>query len=227
MTLTSGHGPLSSSRRGRFSPPIPDGTVYVEAFRRRVRALVDGRTVIDSERALLVHRPDAAPTWAFPRDDVVVPARPTPEADGYVEVAWDAVDSWWQENDRVVLHAPNPYHRVDYLTVDRRLRVAVGDVVIVDHAETVGVWETGLEPRLYVTPDAVRTEFLEPSATTTVCPYKGTASYWSIRVGDDVVPDAVWIYRDPTPEATAIAGMMSFWGDALTIEADLPGPADV
>lgn len=225
MTLTSGRGPLSANRDGWFTPPLADGTVYVEPFRRRVRGMTGDDTVVDSESVLLVHRPGAAPVWAFPAEHVHVDARPTPEAPGFVEVDWNTVDSWWQEDTPVLLHAPNPYHRVEYLPTRRRLRVAVGDVVIVDSDDTVGVWETGLEPRLYVRPEHVDGDLLRPSDTESVCPYKGTATYWSLVTGDTEIADAVWAYLDPLPEAAEIAGLMSFWGDELTIEADLPPPA--
>ena len=56
MSLTTGRGPLSRNRAGRFSAPVPDGVVYVEPFRRRVRGVTGDRTLVDSERALLVHR---------------------------------------------------------------------------------------------------------------------------------------------------------------------------
>ncbi len=56
MTLVAGHGPLSSDPAGRFSPPVPADVVYIEPHPRRVQAFQDGRLVIDTERALMVHR---------------------------------------------------------------------------------------------------------------------------------------------------------------------------
>lgn len=56
MSLVAGRGPLSSDPAGRFSPPIPAEVVYVEPHPRRVQAVKDGRSVIDTERALMVHR---------------------------------------------------------------------------------------------------------------------------------------------------------------------------
>jgi hypothetical protein len=57
MSLVYGNGPLSPARAGWFSAPVPTDLVFVEPHPRRVQALLDGRTVIDTERALLVHRP--------------------------------------------------------------------------------------------------------------------------------------------------------------------------
>lgn len=228
VSLTSGKGPLSRQRDGRFNRPVPDDLVYVEPFRRRVRGLVGDRTVVDSEQALLVHRPGAAPVWAFPEGDVgEVASVPTPEAPGHVEVAWGAADRWFQEQEEVRLHAPNPYHRVEYVRTDRRLWVTVGGEVLVDTTDTIVAYETALEPRLYVAPDHVRTDLLTRSDTTTYCPYKGTATYWSAVVEGSEVDDVAWSYDDPTPEAVPIAGLLSFDPGRAEVTAAFPQAGDV
>ena len=56
MSLTTGRGPLSAKPAGRFTAPMPQKVSYIEPFRRRVTATKDGRTVVETERALLVHR---------------------------------------------------------------------------------------------------------------------------------------------------------------------------
>lgn len=222
MSLTTGRGPLSPDRAGRFSVPVPDGAAYVEPFRRRVRAVAGGRTVVDSERVLLVHRPGAPPTYAFPAVDVNgAPAEPDPEAPGHLRVPWDAVEAWYEEEDRVLGHPRNPYHRVDCLHTRRRLRVEVDEVVLVDTTETVGVYETALEPRLYVRRDQVRTP-LRPSSTTTYCPYKGEASYWTAQVGDTVVADVAWSYDDPVPECLPLRALVAFDPARADVIDDLP-----
>jgi uncharacterized protein (DUF427 family) len=205
---------------------VPDGVAYVEPFRRRVRAKVDGRTVVDSERALLVHRPGGAPLWAFPPDDVDgVATTPVPEAPDHVEVPWQAVDAWYQEDDEVRLHAPNPYHRVEYVRTSRHLRATAADEVLVDTTATLAVYETALEPKLYVARDEARMELLVPSATVTHCPYKGDASYFSARIGDVEIADVAWTYNDPFPEAAAIRGMLSFEPKNANVTHDIPPAA--
>jgi uncharacterized protein (DUF427 family) len=226
VSLTSGRGPLGPRPAGRFSPPVPPGTVYVEPFRRRVRAEAGGRTVVDCERALLVHRPGAPPSFAFPAADVQVPAaEPEPEAPGYVRVSWDAVDAWYEEDEQVFMHPRNPYHRVDCVRTRRRLRVEVAGTSLVDTDETLGVYETALEPRLYVGREHIRMDLLVPSPTTTYCPYKGTASYWTAMVGDVTVADVAWSYDDPLPESLTLGGMLSFDEARATVSAALPPPA--
>jgi uncharacterized protein (DUF427 family) len=199
--------------------------VYVEPFPRRVRAVVADETVIDCEAVLLVHRAGGPPVYAFPDHEVVgVAVVPEPAAPGYVTVAWDAADAWFEEEEETFLHARNPYHRVDYLRTTRRLRVEVGDAVLVDTTSTTGAYETALAPRLYVARDLVRTDLLVASATTSFCPYKGTASYWHAVVDGVTVTDVAWSYDDPFPESEAIRGMLSFYEDRARVTHDLPLP---
>jgi uncharacterized protein (DUF427 family) len=226
VSLTSGRGPLGPRPAGRFSPPVPPGTVYVEPFRRRVRGVRGGRDVVDCERALLVHRPGSPPAWAFPTADVrTAAAEPEPGAPGYVRVPWDALDAWYEEDEQVFMHPRNPYHRVDCVRTRRRLRVEVAGTALVDTDATLGVYETALEPRLYVGRGRVRMDLLVPSPTTTYCPYKGTASYWAAVVGDVTVADVAWSYEDPLPESLPLGTLLSFDEARATVSADLPPPA--
>ena len=223
MSLSTGRGPLSAKPAGRFTAPVPAGVAYIEPFRRRVRATKDGRTVVDSERVLLVHRAGRPPSYAFPAGDVDgLAAEAEPDAPGYVRVAWDAADTWHEEDEQVFGHPRNPYHRVDCLRSARRLVVEAVGVTLVDTATTLAVYETALEPRLYVDPGLVRTDLLEASTTRTYCPYKGTASYWHARVGDELLADVAWSYEDPLPESLRLAHFLSFDDTRVAVGHDLP-----
>ena len=126
MSLVAARGPLGPDPFGWFSAAVPGGVVYVEPHPRRVQGVVGGRAVIDTERALLVHRAGQPLSYAFPAEEVGgLPSEPEPEAPGYVQVPWDAVDTWFEEGRRLVDYPPNPYHRVDYRPTRRRLRVEV------------------------------------------------------------------------------------------------------
>src|SRR5690625_2391556 len=101
MSLVAGHGPLSSQRAGWFAPEIIGDLVYVEPHPRRVWALRGDRTVLDTERVLLVHRRGHPLSYAFACDAVGdLPSSEVPEAPGFVQVPWDAVDSWFEEGRR-------------------------------------------------------------------------------------------------------------------------------
>ena len=93
MSLTTGRGPLGHDPAGWFSTPLPKGVVYVEPHPRRIQARVGDRVALDTERALIVHRPGRTLTYAFPVDDVGgLPHEAEPEAPGFVTVPWDTVD---------------------------------------------------------------------------------------------------------------------------------------
>ncbi len=78
--------------------------------------------------------------------------------------------------------------------------------VIADSAETVVV-----EGNHYFPMKAVRADILRPSATTSHCPWKGTANYYSLEVGGAINKDAVWYYAEPSEAAKAIKGCVAFW----------------
>jgi len=225
MSLMIARGPLSPQRAGWFSEPVPRELVYVEPHPRRVQALIDGRVVIDTERALLVHRPQRTLAYAFPVDEVGdLPHEPAPEAPGFVMVPWDAVDTWLEEGRQLVHYPPNPYPRVDCRPTKRRLRVDLAGTTLVDSDDTVILFETSLAPVLYVAPTLVRTDLLHRTDTTSYCNYKGVATWWSATVGDTVVDDVAWSYEDPLPESTLIKGYLGFDLTRADVDAELPQP---
>ncbi|MGZ4511231.1 MAG: DUF427 domain-containing protein [Mycobacterium sp.] len=223
MSLVAGRGPLSSDPAGRFSPPLPADVVFIEPHPRRVQAFRDGRLVIDTEGALLVHRRGHPLSYVFRSDQVGdLPTEPEPEAPGFVHVPWDAVDTWLEEGRELVHYPPNPYHRVDCRPTERRLRVSVAGTVLVDTEDTVILFETSLEPRLYVDPVHVRTDLLRRSDTLSYCNYKGFATYWSADVDGHLVDDIAWSYADTPPESLPIKGFLSFDLARVDVVAELP-----
>jgi uncharacterized protein (DUF427 family) len=224
MSLVAGRGPLSKDPAGWFAPPLPDEVVFVEPHPRRVQAIRNGQTVIDTERALLVHRRDHPLSYAFPADEVEdLPSEAESQAPGYVHVPWDAVDTWLEEGRQLVHYPPNPYHRVDCRRTHRALRVSIAGTALVDTTDTVIVFETALSPRLYVDPSLVRTDLLRRTDTTSYCNYKGYATYWTAVVGETVIEDVAWSYQDPPPECLPITGYLSFDATRAEVVAELPG----
>jgi uncharacterized protein (DUF427 family) len=223
MALTTPHGPLGTERAGWFTQPVPDGVAYIEPHPRRIQAMLDGRVVIDTERALLVHRPNRFLQYAFPESDVVdLPSKPEPDAPGYVRVRWDAVDEWYEEGRKLVNYPPNPYHRVDIHPTKRRLRVEVAGTTLVDTDDTIILFETTLAPVLYVDPSHVRTDLLQRTDTTTWCNYKGVATYWAAVIGDTRHEDIAWTYDDPLDESLRIKRHFSFDLSKADVFAELP-----
>jgi uncharacterized protein (DUF427 family) len=84
--------------------------------------------------------------------------------------------------------------------------------VVAESDDTVVV-----EGNHYFPADSVDTTLLRESATTSVCPWKGTASYWSPEVDGRTNPDAVWFYPEPKKAAEQIRGRVAFW-KGVTVE---------
>ena len=93
-------------------------------------------------------------------------------------------------------------------------------VKVADSHQPRLLFETGLPTRYYLPLVDVRLDLLHPSETTTRCPYKGTASYWSVEAGDKVVEDLAWIYRTPVQESVRIAGLACFYNEKVDLIVD-------
>ncbi len=151
--------------------------------------------------------------WAYPE-----PNEESAWLRGYAGLYWDRMDEWYDEDERVEGHLRDPYHRVDVRRSGRHVRVLAGDQVIAETTRPMLLSETGLPNRFYFPATDVRQDLLQASDTHTVCPYKGTASYWSVRSGDKELPDAVWSYPTADGDAAKISGYLSFLHDDLVLE---------
>lgn len=148
---------------------------------------------------------------------------PLPESSwlrGYRGVYAKKLDAWFDEDERILGHLRDPYHRVDVRRSSRRVRVLAGDEVVAESERPMVLSETNVPNRLYIPPEDVRRELLEPSDTRSVCPYKGEASYLSLRLGGELVEDVAWAYPEPLEGAQAAAGHICFMHDALSVEAE-------
>jgi uncharacterized protein (DUF427 family) len=137
-----------------------------------------------------------------------------------VRLDWDSMDAWFEEDEEVYVHARDPYSRIDILPSSRAVRVELDGVVLAESTHARVLFETGLPPRWYVPKVDVRLDLLAPTATTSRCPYKGTAEYWSARVDDRVVEDIAWSYRTPLPESERIAGLVCFYSERTDLYID-------
>jgi uncharacterized protein (DUF427 family) len=114
----------------------------------------------------------------------------------------------------------DPYHRVDVRPSSRAVQVRLGDTVIAESASPMLLSETGLLNRWYLSPDDVRVP-LTPTETRSVCPYKGEAHYWAATLPDGTeAPDVAWSYPEALPESMRVQGLLSFWGDDVTVLVD-------
>lgn len=110
-------------------------------------------------------------------------------------------------------------HRITTNPSDRRVRVLHDGEVLADSRRAVELHETGLPTRYYLPPEDVRMDRLERSDTTSHCPFKGDASYWSAPG----VPNAFWVYEDPDqPDAQPIRGLLAPWPGRVEVVVDDP-----
>jgi uncharacterized protein (DUF427 family) len=231
-----------------------DPRARFEPARRRVRVVINGKTVADSLTPALMLESGARPVWYFPPADVrtdwlepsphrtqsqtsgeatfwtltvggrrienALWSHAAPPADlaamtGYLAFAPDKTDHWFEEDEEVFGHARDPYHRVDVRASARRVKVRFAGELVADTQRAMFLFETGMPTRYYVPPRDVREDMLVPSRRRSVCPYKGFASYWSLKLGERFVEDAVWGYLDPLPDCPQIKGLYCFYPERV------------
>ena len=148
--------------------------------------------------------------WAYPEPfDEVAAIR------DFVAFTWNRVDSWWEEDEEVFVHARDPYKRVDVVASARPVRVTLGGQVVAETRRARFLFETGLPTRYYIPPDDVRMDLLTATDKVTSCPYKGTARYWTAKIGEREFPDIVWSYPAPIAECPKIEGLLAFYNEQV------------
>ncbi|MDX2541819.1 DUF427 domain-containing protein [Streptomyces sp. WI04-05B] len=98
-------------------------------------------------------------------------------------------------------------HTITIEQTDDRVRVVHGDQVLAESGRALVLRETGCPPRYYFPAEDVRLDLLTPSDTHTYCPFKGTASYWSLPDAADLV----WGYPEPKDEVARIKDHLCFY----------------
>jgi uncharacterized protein (DUF427 family) len=107
---------------------------------------------------------------------------PLPGAEGLRDMIafyWDQMEAWYEEAEEVFVHPRDPYHRIDVRRSSRHVRISLDGQLLAESREPVALFESNLPTRWYLSRDDVVAR-LEPSQTTTACPYKGVASYYSV-----------------------------------------------
>lgn len=155
-------------------------------------------------------RADGA-AWSYPKIDEVA---------DHVRFEWSALDTWFEEDEVVIVHPRSPHVRLDALSSSREVRVDLGGTPIAYSRRAVFLFETGLPTRYYLPQTDVRLDVIRPSETRTSCPYKGHAEYVSVELDGKVHADVGWTYPTPLREATPIAGMIAFHHEKCTVSID-------
>ena len=116
---------------------------------------------------------------------------------------------------RESLYAKYPDYRVNLEATSERVQVRLAGETIADSSRTLTVLETKHDPVVYFLREDVRFDLLEATDHTTFCPFKGDASYWSVRLKDRVEDNLVWGYEDPFQEVAALKDYVSFYPDRV------------
>jgi uncharacterized protein (DUF427 family) len=145
---------------------------------------------------------------------------PLEELRDRVRFDWGAMDAWFEEDEEVFVHPRSPYTRVDILRTSRPVRIEVAGTVVAETTHATFLFETGLPRRSYIPKLDVRMDLLDPTGSVTMCPYKGTARYWSVRAGGDVHRDLAWSYDAPFRESAPIAGLVAFYDEKVDVYVD-------
>ena len=133
-----------------------------------------------------------------------------------VAFAWPAMDAFYEEDERIVGHAADSYHRIDIRQTSRNLVVRQNDRIVADTRRPLVLYESGFAPRWYVPRADVDESALTQVERQTFCPYKGLCSYYNI--GDAHL--AAWSYGEAYPEVGRISGLVSFEPDIVSVQLD-------
>jgi uncharacterized protein (DUF427 family) len=104
-----------------------------------------------------------------------------------------------------------PEHRVNLIPDKHRVRVMFGGKVIADSTATLRCEETGHGPVHYIPAKDMTRDLMKKTAHTSYCPFKGTASYWTIDTGKASSENAIWGYEAPYDETAQLAGHFAFY----------------
>ena len=229
---------VSDSLMGAF------GELRHEPTEKRVRAQVRGHDVIDTTRAVLVWKPGhMVPRYAVPIDELRAELASSAGDDGeildvlvgdtrleaaalrlddpdlrdHVILEHAPFDAWYEEEEPIVGHPRDPFHRIDIRQSSRSIRVELDGTLLAESRAPTLLFETHLPLRFYLPRSDLVLE-PRPSATRTVCAYKGEASHLSfdLRGGDDVA----WTYDEPIADAAQIKGLVAFYDEQVDVVLD-------
>lgn len=112
-------------------------------------------------------------------------------------------------------HRKWPDHRVEEQHLRNRLKVEVDGKVVADSSDVIKLQEDEFPDRYYFPRSDIKMDAMEPSETTSECPFKGTAHYYSVMVGGNRLNDAAWTYEDPYDEHRDLKDRVAFYDDKV------------
>ena len=126
------------------------------------------------------------------------------------------MDAFYEEDERILGHAADSYHRINIRQSSRHLVVSHHDRAVADTNRPVVLYESGFAPRWYVPGADIDESTLTLVEHQTFCPYKGLCSYYDI--GDARL--GAWSYREAFPEVGRVSALVSFEPDIVSVQLD-------
>jgi uncharacterized protein (DUF427 family) len=251
------------------------GQLRYEPVEKRIRGVIAGRVVIDTDRAFLVWEPKrVVASYAVPVQELEGLISPSAQSSGgqggspalsaprlgdrpvydpsvpfgvhttdgavldlhlggterrgaafrpadeklseYIVVDFGAVDEWFEEDEPNVGHPRDPFHRIEIVHSSRSVRIERDGELLAASTRPCLLVEAPLPVRYYLPPEDVSEGILKPSATRTICAYKGQATYWSLENEADVA----WSYPQPLREAAEVTDRIAFFNERFDIFVD-------
>ncbi len=181
---------------------------------------VSERPILDPSIAFDVHTAEGEPVELHAGGRTGAGFRLTdPELAGYIVLDFDGFGAWYEEDEQIVAHPRDPFHRIDILRSSRHVQVELDEQVLAESTRPILLFETLLPARYYLPREDVRVE-LRPSTSQTFCAYKGEATYWSPLVNGQAEEDLAWSYAAPLHEAAPITDRVAFFDERLDLVVD-------
>ncbi len=142
-----------------------------------------------------------------------------PDLGGRVLLDFNAFEKWFEEDQEIRGHPRDPFHRVDVRESSRTSRVELNGQTLADTSRPLFVYETMVPVRTYYPREDVDWTLLEPTSTKTICPYKGTARYWSVA-GQPEGRDLAWSYETVLPDSVQLQDSVCFYDERTDVYVD-------
>lgn len=117
---------------------------------------------------------------------------------------------------------PGPDHPISIERHGSRVRVTFSGRVVADTANALVMREANYKPVFYIPREDADASLLERTEHSTYCPYKGNASYFSIRANGRVSENAIWSYEEPYSAMREISGRLAFYPSRVDAIEELP-----
>ncbi len=134
---------------------------------------------------------------------------------GLMAFYWNKMDTWFEDDEQVFVHARDPFVRLDVLRNRAPLRIVHDGRELANSSDYLVLYETALIPRHYIPRNDVNLDLMTAGGRETQCPYKGRARYWSApgAGGEDIA----WSYEEPQPEAGRIRNHICFYQERVDL----------